>query len=293
MPESQFFTDREYGIAPPLYDEVADEAWSAIVAAFDHAKANQWLAKSFPTFCDEHQAAVVGTNHRGVFALLAAQIPKFQDRPQSDTNLGTGAAMDLIEFVWRYVSKPTQLKYHEWFSHYHLGHDVNVGRQEWAAVVNQLFQRQQLAFQLRPDGQVRRVGSPAAQLVLSSQLPLVGDAQIDDKIRLARERFLSPRPTDRATCLEPLWDVLERVKTRLDSDTKRGISLLISRMASDPGSQDLLDKELRSLTDIGNNYQIRHFAERAKPVEAVMIDNLFVRGYSMAGMAIKALAPGA
>ena len=49
-----------------------------------------------------------------------------------DTQPSTPAILDLIEFCWKSVGKPTKIGDHSYFSHHHLTFDEDAGRRSFA-----------------------------------------------------------------------------------------------------------------------------------------------------------------
>ena len=70
------------------------------------------------------------------------------------------------------------------------------------------------------------------------------------------------QPTAQAhrDAVEKIWDALERLKTYYKNlDKKRSVSKIISEMSSgNEAFASLFNNEFKALTDIGNNYRIRH-----------------------------------
>ena len=74
--------------------------------------------------------------------------------------------------------------------------------------------------------------------------------------------YKHPNPAIYRSAVEKLWDALERVKTfyvPAGMDKKKSVETLIKSMANNQQHFfDLFTTEFRTLTEIGNNYRIRH-----------------------------------
>ncbi len=124
-----------------------------------------------------------------------------------------------------------------------------------------------------------RVTPPVLDEALASTLPETGDATLDNLLQSARDQFRSQDPAVRRSGLQKLWDAWERTKTLDgDGDKRSSIDRLLRHAAEDSAFRGLLDLEARALTDIGNQYEIRHFETSTHPIPAdAHVDYLFHR----------------
>lgn len=89
--------------------------------------------------------------------------------------------------------------------------------------------------------------------------------------------------------VEKIWDALERSKTILNVDKKKGAKKLCELCAGDLDS-DLFNNEYTTLTNIGNNYQIRHFETNKKAIEDEdTLKYLYFRAFALVNYAISKL----
>ena len=74
--------------------------------------------------------------------------------------------------------------------------------------------------------------------------------------------YKHPNPAIYRSAVEKLWDALERVKTYYvlsGMDKKHSVETLINSIANNQQHYfDLFTAEFKTLTEIGNNYRIRH-----------------------------------
>lgn len=90
---------------------------------------------------------------------------------------------------------------------------------------------------------------------------------IDDKLtNIIKEARILYLNNDIQTAVEKIWDALERIKTILNKDKKKGI-LAICSMCNNDLDKSYIDDEFRILTQIGNEYQIRHFEIDKKEIK--------------------------
>ncbi len=101
------------------------------------------------------------------------------------------------------------------------------------------------------------------------------DNDLRSLIEAANSLYRKNTPDDSQLALEKIWDALERSKTYLEIDKKRSVEKIKKCVSgNDEQIAQMIDDELRTLTNIGNQYQIRHF-ERGKH----LISNKKVRDY--------------
>ncbi len=89
------------------------------------------------------------------------------------------------------------------------------------------------------------------------------DDEFNQLISEARERFINSK--DKQVAIEKLWDAFERLKTYFSSDKKSSAEKLV-QISSGDFDEQIIDQEFRKLTDIGNNYRIRHHETNKKEI---------------------------
>ncbi len=191
--------------------------------------------------------------------------------------------MDIIEFCWNAAGKPQQSDYHEYYKHYHLRFDEEAGKREFRENINRIFQRNQLAYELTEEGKIERLLPPEISRITRARYR-TGDAELNDMLEKACQKFTSPDERERREALENLWDAWERIKTIDGKDKKSGISELlnISAGASDTKFRSILESEAQALTDIGNSCRIRHSeTDQERLSHAEHVDYLWHRMFAI------------
>jgi hypothetical protein len=199
------------------------------------------------------------------------------------------AALDLLEFLHEFASEPVQDNYHPYFGHHHLSFNRFRGQQTFSEQVNRVLARNGLAYELQESGRARRLLEPVLQEELRGGLPTSEDDRVDALIAQAEERFFDPDPAAARDALEKLWDAFERMKTLLDPDKRTGAHALIDAATSTPASAELITAEMKTLTEIGNAFHIRHHETTRHPVPDELADYLFVRMYALLRLLIGGL----
>lgn len=256
-----YFSDREQGLAPPTLTELTPNAWKGIAAEIRTRVTDGSFGARYPQTCPDGNFPC-GTEERDFWDAMAGKIREltegqmilFEDEPPPLL-----VVMDMIEFCWNAVGKPERLKPHEFYSHYHLQFDEEAGKNEFRENINLIFQRNQLAYELKAEGKIERRLQPEISEVVHARYR-TGDSELDDLLETACRKFVSPDERERREALESLWDAWERIKTFSGKDKKSGMSDLLDQVAgpNSPRFREILESEATELTRIGNKSRIRH-----------------------------------
>jgi hypothetical protein len=148
--------------------------------------------------------------------------------------------------------------------------------------VNRLLARSGMVFELDVRGNIIRLAPPVIREQLQRELPPTCDEDLDDLLQLAIVKYLDPDPQARRDALEKLWDAFERAKTILPGrDKKARAKALVAAAASSPEEAGILEAEMLALTQIGNDFRIRHHeVNRVQPPDE-LVDYLFARMYAL------------
>lgn len=142
-------------------------------------------------------------------------------------------------------------------------------------------------------GQVERVieNDVASTEVINTVLS-VKEKGIQELLHEVIEKHQSHDPKDIRDSVEKLWGAFERLKTYYTTlDKKQSAAKVVEEMAN--GEQnyiDLFNEEFKTLTEIGNNYRIRHHETNRIEIKDVShYDYFFNRCLSLMALAIKHL----
>jgi len=278
---SASYSERLHGAQARTLEVLPDQTAVGLRALVDRRILGNYLAEDFPSYCTDRYG-IDGTDGITIGADLTALVPgstwPLWQEAHSDAIL-----FDILEYVGDHISLPVEASYHEYFHHYELKFDREAGRQQFRNDVNAILSRGGTVFEMDLKMQIRRSGSPEVQTVLGELRPSTGEAKLDELLETARELYISRRETDRVTAIEKLWDGFERLKTLDDpSDKKRSVNCLLDNI-KDSAFRDVVEQEMRLLTQLGNTFQIRHYeiGKHAIPIEgqdylAARISNLLV-----------------
>ena len=292
-----YFRDREFGEQPRTHEEIGEAAWGGLRALVYARVEDGSLSAGYPATCDDGRGPI-GTNEEMLRQAMHGEISNLPLWPWlslSDEPPETICVLELMEFCWRHIGHPIQSGYHDYFQHYHLRFDVELGRYNFFEDVNRIFSRNGLAYTLIAEGRVERLGPPILREEMVSTQFETGDSELDHILESARRKFLNPHEDIRREALLELWDAWERLKTTgQGADKKDQITALLNDAAGTvyPKFRQLLEKEALELTSIGNNHQIRHTEIWQEKVEQTEhIDYLFHRLFSLIQLILKTKRP--
>ncbi|PWK07036.1 AbiJ-NTD4 domain-containing protein [Tumebacillus permanentifrigoris] len=280
----EYFSDRELGRRDLRSETLSLAVYKGIVGLYKKYEKN--FSAEHPNYCDDPNGRVFGTNINLLESAIQAQIPNMEtpiwiDRYEKDDDVDKYALLDFVEFCYSRIVDIEQGDYHRFFNHYHLEFlDTHYEREKFRTEVNQIFSRNGIVFYLDTDGMVKRYLPTQLDEVLQNLNVKSNDKDLNELVNAAIENIRKPKEFDRQIALEKLWDAFERIKTFYNpSNKKASATTLVTNIAAGTSQFDtLLDTEFIALTNIGNNFQIRHFETgKIKITTMKQIDYLFYR----------------
>ena len=287
-----YFSEREEGECPREHEDICESALGGIQTLVCARIKDGSFGARYPATCDDG-AGPIGSDESAIWQAMRAEIPTLQQRPWDDLSEEpprTLDILDMIEFCWRCIGKPTYGGYHEFFKHHHLQFDIEVGRDEFRDDVNRIFRRNGLAYELTEQGCIERLVAPVLREELTSAQFRTGDAELNSMLETARCKFLDPDEAMRHEALKVLWDVWERLKTLGGPDKKAQVTSLLDGTAgsSSPKFRAMLEREAKELTSIGNSFQIRHSeTSQEQLAKGEHVDYLFHRLFCFIQMILR------
>ncbi len=292
--EDSYFSERELGLPLQNKEKIDQMFWGGFMALVQARINNGSLAERFPLNCFDAPIPI-GSDEAAIKLAFQAEFPSLE-WPLDSSNLpDTLLVLDAVEFFYRYISKPTRKEYHSFGKHHHiLSFDQETGRQEYLCEVNRLFRRRGLAYELQDGGQVIRLEPVVLSETLTSAIFQSEDQELNRLLELAREKFYDPDVNIRREAVEKLWDAWERLKTlEPGRDKKKKIEALLTKAIPQPEFRNRVDKEAIALTNLGNDFAIRH-TETTKMVisESEYLDYLFHRLFALIHMLLRRTGRG-
>lgn len=161
------------------------------------------------------------------------------------------------------------------------------------AAINDSLRKDNLSFRLSDSGLIEL---QANHEVLSSEIianvDLIAEPGIRDLLKDAIEKHMQPTVQAHRDAVEKIWDALERLKTYYTTMDKRAsASKIVADMADGNQSySELFNAEFKALTDIGNDYRIRHHeTNKIDITDPRYYDYFFNRCLSLIALAIQYL----
>ena len=278
----RLFTERHGGLKPRMSELLDEVTRTGLVALVSARMDEQWFGQSFPFACQDGRGNA-GTDTLKLRAMLEAYgVIWPEDWRRSEERPDDGQVFDLLEFSYEHIAEPNDYETHSYHGHSHYTYDREAGQNKFESEVNRIFERNGIAFESR-QGEVIRLAPTALAESLAESIFKTGDAALDELLEDARHKFLHRDLKVRKESLEKLWDAWERLKTigpgKSKAEQAQG---LLVRAAREPDFRERIEKEARELTEIGNNFMIRHTETNKIPItESSQVDYLFHRLFSL------------
>jgi len=286
----KLFSERAGQPLPRVEETLPENVRAVIFQLIIQRIENHSFGLKFPDQCpDGHgnsgcSEMALRNNMEGYRVVWPADARRLDSDQVSDIQI-----FDLLEYAYEHVARPLPRGYHSFFGHYHHDYDQAAGRTELEEEVNRLFERNGIAFQLR-EGQIERLVPSVLQEILTHSQFNTGDTILDELLGTAREKFLNRDLKIRREALEKLWDAWERLKSLSNpTDKKTSAKVLLDRVTSEPNLRDRIEIEARQLTEIGNNFFIRHTEVSKPPItDSRQVDYLFHRLFALLRLILQA-----
>jgi hypothetical protein len=286
----RLFTERHGGTKPRVVEELNSDVRSALLAFMNSRIEEHWFGCSFPEPCGDgypnagYSEHKLRENMRAFDVIWPPSYSGFSEVP----NPSDGQVFDLIEYAYEHVALPIEGSFHSYMQHTHYSYDKEKGRVKFAEDINRIFERNGLSFTLN-DGEVERFAAGPIQEELAEAVFKTGDPILDEILDASRHKFLNRSLEVRRESLEKLWDAWERLKTIESGKGKKAkATVLLDKASSAPPFRAILEAEAKALTDIGNNFMIRHTETDKIPItESVHVDYLFQRMFAMLMLLLK------
>ena len=313
----KYFSDKEGVNNGSISFKISANVWNGIAVIVNSLIGNNLLAKDFPKQCpdvngicgvDEQSfymaafAVISGTQrllprHGGYIQYLSStsqfDIPfESEEEIEKKKICFTYDVLDFIEFTYRHINDVQNGAYHDYFKHYELKFpDTVVARVKFVSEINEIFERNYVGFKLCDDGIIQRI---VDEVLLHPICSSKKELKLEELIQDATHKFRNPRLNERKIALEKLWDAFERLKTieiPEEKQKKRSADILLSKASLGQAPfKDILENECKTLTNIGNQYQIRHFEKYTEQIASEEhLDYLFYRMYSLVSLLSRVL----
>jgi hypothetical protein len=276
----QYYSERQ-GQRTPLQEDIGQRFWNGFKEYVANLIEIGFFIERFPVECQDGEG-LRDTDLERLARVIYAEIE--YPWPIPDGFPPTMRAMDGIEFFGRVVSKPKTGVFHPFWRHTDYSEfDRSEGFDAYRQHINELLRACGHPYELTEDGQIVHIGPQTLANPLKDAEFVTGDPILDSLLVEARSRFFSSDPKVRREALEKLWDAFERLKTvEPGPDKKKSAELLLIKAIPDPTIRAKIELECKELTDIGNNFRIRHHEAGKHEINNDLdVDYLFYRLYGV------------
>lgn len=160
---------------------------------------------------------------------------------------------------------------------------------DFATHVNALFKHNLVAYKLE-QGQLQ---STMELSIDKKDVAAIPEKGLKELINEAQEYY---QIGNKQIAVEKLWDAFERLKTYYSPalDKKQSINKIVEDMgSSDQSFQSVYDAEFKTLTNIGNNFRIRHHEKNKIDItDSRQYDYFYKRCFALVSVAILYLQKG-
>ncbi len=285
----EYFSDKELGSKELSSERISVEVWNGIVAIYNSFILNNSLACNFPEECPDGQG-ISGCNKVHLENAIKAEIPGIstpirnynnavyyeENDPPDDYSI-----LDLSEFLYKNIKDPATIgSYHNFFNHWHYSFtDNGIFKGTFRESVNTILSRNALVYYIDGNGQVKRSIPKSISTTITNIRFNTDDSRLNDLLSIAYSKFILPRTSERLESLEKIWDSFERLKTYFEENKKNSAITLVNMVAENNELfSEYIKREFKDLTDIGNQFQIRHFERDKVQLQSNLhIDYLFYR----------------
>lgn len=276
MTSFEFYTDRAADDLATVHgDRLHEQTSRALRGLVLRLVTSNSFAKSFPVPCHDNKG-IVGTDEERLWDSMRGFVPDLPSWMNDEWPEDDGVLFDVLEYSAKIVAKPSNDRFHEYFQHYELEFDERAGQSLFRDEVNGLLRRGKASYEMNEEFCIVRPGSLIVQEVASGLAPDSDDEKLNADLRRAVENYRSRDIDTRKGAIDTLWDVFERLKTLdIRGNKKASTQVLIGTVPEE--IQEIIDAEMRSLTDIGNSFHIRHHETNRSSVPEVAYDYLFTR----------------
>lgn len=297
------YTER-YGIRKPTKKtyEINLEQYYIILKCCDNYKENLIHIYSKKAYCDFLGKEYIEFDNKHFLTSLKIFIPELYrgengeiTTPNEDEKYNQYALLDYIEYIAKNIQDIEKKWNNEIYKNYEIITSYKSSNifKNFKLEINEIFEKAGLLYKLTDKKIIERVplNMPFNLKMenICKSAPEIGVKKLlEDAIAL----YKTPDPKTRQDSIEKLWDALERLKTYYkELDKKSSMNNLLKIISNNNNNfLELFDNEFKALTNIGNNYRIRHHeTNKIEITDMRYYDYLFNRCVSLIALSIQFL----
>lgn len=260
------------------------------------------LAADFPDKYS-YNNSIYGVNNRNLIRELKYRIPRFHadnywpgtpKRKLGRSRKDPYALLDYIEFMALHIKTIVSGNEDGHFrGDFVFDEASDAAFVDFREEINRIFDLTSLTYTLTANKQIERITEAddfiRQELQVIDQTPENG---LRSLIFEAISLYKNPKPEIHRLASEKIWDALERLKTiyvTMDIDKKESVRRLISGLSNNNEHYiSLFNAEFKTLTDIGNEYRIRHHeTSKIDIIDDAYFDYFFNRCFALITLVLK------
>lgn len=293
-----FYSERNNGIRPRIKEDICYPMWKGLVGIIQALETQNYFSEEYPLLCDDF-GTPFGTDSEKLGDVIEAYFGlkwplqttlKKENYWENDQEFipELHQIFDILEFLFKKCSEPSELDYHSYYRHHHLSFNKSKGQEKFLGEINTLFRVRGLIYEMNSYGQIEKVITDETKSLISNVLnKRTKDIELNQMILDACSKIKSYDLNNRYHALEKLWDAWERLKNSFHYDKKTSANIIVNKFSENESFKNLIEIEMRELTQIGNTYRIRH----SEPNQATLtshnqVDYLFHRCLAMIDLII-------
>lgn len=243
----------------------------------------------------------IAFNEKGFITKIKIKIPSlFRDEsdricaPAYDDKYDQYALLDLIEYFALNI-KDISEHWNNKYKNYKTIDCLNTSDifENFKEEINGIFTDAGLLYELTDEKIIERIveNSPLTKEIENS-FATVHEVGTRELLKDAVALYKTPNSTARQDSVEKIWDAFERLKTYYtELNKKQSVEKIVNDMSGENSKfYDLFNDEFKMLTNIGNEYRIRHHETNKIDITDIRYyDYLFNRCLSLIALAIEYL----
>ncbi len=214
--------------------------------------------------------------------------------PERDNEYDQYALLDLIEYLALNIKDISE----HWNNQYQNYKTIDCLEtsyifENFKKEINEIFTEGGLLYKLTDEKIIERIVENSPLTVeIENSFEMVNEVGIRELLKDAVALYKTPSFTARQDSVEKIWDAFERIKTYYtEFDKKKSSEKIVNDMSGgDSNFYILFNDEFKNLTNIGNNYRIRHHETNKIDITDVRYyDYLFNRCLSLIALVVQYL----
>jgi len=253
--------------------------WCAFTTYLKRLTNDNYFTKEFPDSCGDGHP--IGCYDSSLESRLREELGQIT-WPIQGVLPKTELILDLLEFFFQHVAKPTKQWHHSYCGGLHPEeYDVAKGRYDYTVKINSILGRFNHPYQLRKGRVIRKSSEFLDAPIMSLELS-ANDEHLAMLMETALANFYDKTGTKKLQGLQGLVDAFDRLKTIEDDNKKKSVTKVIGRLSPFDEIRGEFDSHFRKVTELSNKYTIRHHErDKIQLLDPDLIEYLFYGYYNL------------